>query len=492
VNHISKLAGQTLVYGLGTIIPRFLHYFILTFFYTRIFSAGEYGVVTELYAYMVLFLVVLTYGMETGFFRFAQSNSNPDLVFSTAFFSLAATSLVFVMLANILIGPFSSLLKYENNPGYIRMFIIILALDAITAIPYARLRRDNRPLRFSLIKIINVLVTVVLVLFFLKIAPDLTKKGVTLPGWLYNSELGVGYVFLCNLIASGVVLILLLPEIMGIKPGFSFKLWKEMLGYSFPLLIAGLAGTINDALDKMILRRMSGEEHGLEIVGIYGASYKVAVLMSLFIQMFRFAVEPFFFEKSTDKDAREIYASIMKYFVIICVTIYLGLNLYISVIQYFIGNQMREALSVVPIVSMGYLLYGVFVNLSVWYKVNDLTKYGAMLTIGGSLITVAINIIFIPLYGYIASAWAHVACYGFMVLGSFFFSRRHYPIPYETGRIIGYLAIGVLAVFVAARINFGSLFIELAAGTLFIIVFLFFAQKRDDLIGNIFGKKITA
>lgn len=268
MNHINKLAGQTLVYGLGTIVPRFLHYFILTFFYTRVFSPEEYGVVTELYAYMVLFLVVLTYGMETGFFRFAQGSDNPDRVFSTAFISLAATSVIFVLLANVFISPLSHLVKYENHQGYIRMFVFILALDAITAIPYARLRRDNRPLRFSLIKILNVLITVILVLFFLKIAPELTEKGIFLPRWLYNSELGVGYVFLCNLISSGAVLIMLLPEIVRIKTGFSYKIWLEMISYSLPLLIAGLAGTINDALDKMILRRMSGEEHGLEVVEI--------------------------------------------------------------------------------------------------------------------------------------------------------------------------------------------------------------------------------
>lgn len=490
VNDINKLAGQTLVYGLGTIVPRFLHYFVLTFFYTRVFSKGEYGVVTELYAYMVLFIVILTYGMETGFFRFAQDSKDSDRVFSTAFISLAVSSFLFVALANIFIVPLSALLKYEQNPEYIRMFVIILALDAITAIPFARLRKDNRPLRFSAIKILNVLVTIITVLFFLKIAPDLTDKGIKLPAWLYNREFGVGYVFLCNMIASGVVLVLLLPEIFKTKAQFSLRLWYRMVGYSLPLLVAGLAGTINDALDKMILRRLSGEEHGLEIVGVYGASYKVAVLMSLFIQMFRFAVEPFFFEKASSGNAKETYAAIMKYFVIVCVTIYLGLNLYISVIQYFIGSQMREALSVVPVISMGYLLYGIFVNLSVWYKVNDLTKFGALLTIGGSVITVAINIIFIPVFGYIASAWAHVACYGVMVAGSYLFSRRYYRIPYEINRILIYLIVGAVIVFIAGRIEYGSLFVELTVSTLVIAIFLFIAQKKDNLFGILTGKTI--
>lgn len=490
MNHINKLAGQTLVYGLGTIVPRFLHYFILTFFYTRVFSPEEYGVVTELYAYMVLFLVVLTYGMETGFFRFAQKSSEPEAVFSTAFFSLVASSLLFVVLANIFLEPFSKVLRYEQNPEYIRMFVIILALDAITAIPYAKLRRDNRPRRFSLIKIANVLVTVILVVFFLKIAPVLTARGISLPGWFYNPDFGVGYIFLCNMIASGVVLLLLLPEILQVKAKFSYGLWRNMMGYSMPLLIGGLAGTINDALDKMILRRVTGEEHGLETVGMYGASYKVAVLMSLFIQMFRFAVEPFFFEKSDKKDAREIYASIMKYFVIISVTLYLGLNLYISVFQYFIGSHMREALGIVPIVSMGYLLFGIFVNLSVWYKVNDMTKFGAILTLGGALITIAINLIFIPRYGYVASAWAHVACYGAMVVGSYFLSLKHYKIPYESGKILTYLISGVVIVAVIRRIDYGNLMLELIVNSMIIALFLFFAQKRDDLFHTLTGKSL--
>ncbi|MEZ4999856.1 MAG: oligosaccharide flippase family protein [Bacteroidales bacterium] len=488
MNDIKKLAGQTLVYGLGTIVPRFLHYFVLTFFYTRVFTSGEYGVVTELYAYMVLFLVILTYGMETGFFRFAQDSSDPDTVFSTAFVSLIFTSLVFAGAAIIFVHPFARLLRYEQNPEYIRMFVLILAFDAVTAIPFARLRKDNRPLRFSLIKISNVIVTILLVLFFLKIAPEIVNRGGHLPAWLYNPEFGVGYVFLCNLMASGFVFLLLLPEITKVKFTFSYKLWKQMVGYSFPLLLGGLAGTINDALDKMILRRVSGSEHGLEIVGVYGASYKVAVLMSLFIQMFRFAVEPFFFEKSGQKDARETYAAIMKYFVIITVVIYLGLNLYISVIQYFIGSHMREALSIVPVVSLGYLLYGIFVNLSVWYKVNDMTRFGAYLTIGGSLITIAINLIFIPLYGYIASAWAHVACYGAMVIGSYLFGLKHYRIPYEIGKIAAYLFSGILIVVIVRRIEYANLLVELLVNTTIIALFVIVAQRRDKLLLSLTGK----
>lgn len=490
MSYINRLAGQTLVYGLGTIVPRFLHYLVLTFFYTRVFSESEYGIVTELYAFMILFLVILTYGMETGFFRYSSSSPDRERVFATAFFSLLITSVIFVIVANLFIGSFAEALRYENNRVYIRMFIFILAFDAIAAIPFARLRSDNRPLRFSILKIINVLVTIVLVLFFLKIAPDMVKKGSVLPRWLYNPDLGVGYVFFCNMIASGFVVILLLPEILSIRRGFSYTLWKRLIAYSFPLLIGGLAGTINDALDKMILRRLTPEDDGLAVVGEYGASYKVAVLMSLFIQMFRFAVEPFFFEKSGQKDARESYAGVMKYFVIITLIIYLGINLYISIFQHIIDSKLRDALSIVPIVSMGYLLYGIFVNLSVWYKINDLTRYGAILTLGGALITVVINLAFVPVYGYKASAWAHVACYGSMVIASFFLGRRYYPVPYQTLRILFYLFIAILIVVFAANVNYPDMFTELSVNTILIIAFVIMVEKRDRILETLTGRNI--
>jgi O-antigen/teichoic acid export membrane protein len=490
VSYINRLAGQTLVYGLGTIVPRFLHYLVLTFFYTRVFSDTEYGVVTELYAFMVLFLVILTYGMETGFFRYTSASHDRERVFSTAFLSLLITSAIFVAVANLLIEPFAEVLRYQNNRIYIRMFIFILAFDAIAAIPFARLRADNRPLRFSILKIINVLITIVLVLFFLKIAPDMVKKGRILPGWLYNPDLGVGYVFLCNMIASGFVVVLLLPEILSIRGGFSYSLWKKLISYSLPLLIGGLAGTINDALDKMILRRLTTEDDGLAVVGEYGASYKVAVLMSLFIQMFRFAVEPFFFEKSGQKDAKESYAQVMKYFVIITLIIYLGINLYISIFQHIIDSKLRDALSIVPVVSMGYLLYGIFVNLSVWYKINDLTRYGAILTLGGALITVVINLAFVPVYGYKASAWAHVACYGSMVVASYFLGKRYYAVPYQTLRILFYLFIAILIVLFAANVNYPDMLTELFVNTLLIIAFVIMVEKRDRILETVTGRNI--
>ena len=486
---INRLAGQTLIYGLGTIVPRFLHYFVLTFYYTRVFADSEYGVVTELYAYMVLLLVVLTYGMETGFFRFSNSRENKDEVYSTAIISLLVSSLVFLILSYIFIGPISRILLYKDNPEYIRYFIAIIAVDAFTAIPFAKLRLDNRPMKFSMIKLINVLVTILLVLFYFEIGPWLVIRGKVLPLWLFDPDRGVGYVFIANLFASIVCLILLIPEIVVVRPVFRTAIWKRMIIYSFPLLIAGMAGSINDALDKMILKRLAPGGDGLGEVGQYGASYKLAVLMALFIQMFRFAVEPYFFEKAGKEDAKSSYALVMKYFIIYCLIIYLGINLYISGFKYFLGPELREGLSIVPIVSMGYLLFGIFVNLSVWYKVNDLTKFGAILAIGGAIITVAINVIFVPKIGYIASAWAHIACYGTMVLGSYFLGRKYYKIPYETGKILIYIFGAIALVLVTGRINFGNILIELTVNTLLIGMFIIVIQRKEKAISIFFNEK---
>jgi len=489
VNEVKSLAKQTLVYGLGTIVPRFLNYAVLTPFYTRIFTnTSDYGVVTELYAWMVLLLVILTYGMETGFFRFAQKSDNPDRVYSTAMISLLATSLLFVLLVNVFINPVASVMNYKENHDYIRMFAGIVAIDAITAIPFARLRRDNRPGLFSAIKITNVVVSLCLVFFLLKIAPGIYAGS---HGWfrsVYNPEYKVGYVFLANLISSGVTLVLLLPLMVNVKFIFDASLWKSMIGYSFPLLLAGLSGSINDALDKIILRRLVGEGDGLSVVGKYGAAYKIGVLMALFIQMFRFAAEPFFFERAKHANAKETYAFVMKYFVITMLIVYLGINLYISAIQYIVGSNYREAMIVVPIISMGYLLYGIYINHSIWYKLNDLTIYAVYITIVGAAITVLINLLLVPSFGYMASAWAHIASYGAMLIMSFIFARNHFKIEYDMKSLLPYFIIAIGMVLFSQFYHYHNLVTELSINTVFIIVFILFSQYKDKTLSVFLGK----
>jgi O-antigen/teichoic acid export membrane protein len=489
VNEVKSLAKQTLVYGLGTIVPRFLNYAVLTPFYTRIFiHTSDYGVVTELYAWMVLLLVILTYGMETGFFRFAQKSDNPDRVYSTAMISLISTSLLFVLLVNVFINPVASVMNYKNNHDYIRMFAGIIAIDAIAAIPFARLRRENRPGLFSAIKITNVIVSLCLVFFLLKIAPAIYEGN---HGWfrsVYNPEYKVGYVFLANLISSGVTLVLLLPLMVNVKFIFDTSLWRRMISYSFPLLLAGLSGSINDALDKIILRRLIGEEDGLSVVGKYGAAYKIGVLMALFIQMFRFAAEPFFFERAKHANAKETYAFVMKYFVIAMLVVYLGINLYISAIQYIVGSNYREAMAVVPIISMGYLLYGIYINHSIWYKLNDLTIYAVYITIIGAAITVLINLLMVPSFGYMASAWAHIASYGAMLIMSFIFARNHFKVDYNMKALLPYFIIAIGMVLFSRFYHYNNLISELAINTIFIIAFILFSQYKDKTLSVFLGK----
>lgn len=489
MNEVKTLAKQTAIYGLGTIVPRFLNYAVLTPFYTRIFTnTSDYGIVTEIYAWMVLLLVILTYGMETGFFRFAQKSENPDRVYSTALISLMTTSVLFVVLVNIFITPVASVMNYKENHDYIRMFAGIIAIDAIAAIPFARLRRENRPGLFSAIKIINVIVSLCLVFFLLKIAPGIYANS---HGWfrsVYNPEYRVGYVFLANLISSGVTLLFLLPLMINVKLIFDSPLWKRMIIYSFPLLLAGLSGSINDALDKIILRRLVSGEDGLSVVGKYGAAYKIGVLMSLFIQMFRFAAEPFFFERAKHANAKETYAFVMKYFVIVMLIVYLGINLYLSGIQYIVGAHYREAMMVVPIISMGYLLYGIYINHSIWYKLNDLTIYAVYITLIGAAITVIINLALVPAFGYMASAWAHIASYGAMLIMSFIFARKHFKINYNMKGLIPYFIIAVGMVLFSQLYHFRDLVTGLTVSTVLIVAFIIFAQYKDKTLSVFFGK----
>jgi O-antigen/teichoic acid export membrane protein len=491
MKEVRKLAGQTLVYGLGTIIPRFLNYAVMTPFYTRIFynELGQYGVITELYAWMAMLLVVLTYGMETGFFRFSQKQENPDKVYSTTLISLLVTSALFVVLVNVFIGPVSVLMDYRNNHDYIRMFSFIVAIDAFTAIPFAKLRRENKPGIFSTIKIINVLLTIGLVVFLLKIAPGIWEKST---GWfrsIYNPDYKVGYVFLANLISSICTLVMLLPYIFGIKFRFDTGLWYRIVSYSFPLLLAGLSGTINDVLDKVLLRRIIGEADGLAIVGKYGAGYKIGVLMALFIQMFRFAAEPFFFERAKHSDAKQTYSEVMKYFIIIMLAVFLFINLYISGFKYIIAFSYREAIVVVPVISMAYLLYGIYINHSIWYKLNDMTMFAVYITFAGAAITVLINVLFIPAYGYMASAWAHIASYGSMIIISFIFAEKRFKVNYNMKQFIPYFLMAIIMVAFSHWFKYPNLAAELVINTIFILIFIGYAQYKDKLMSVFFSRK---
>jgi len=478
---IKQLAGQTAVYGLSSIIGRLLNYLLVPL-YTNIFSTGEYGVVTELYAYLSFLIIVLTYGMETGFFRFWESEKGNLKVYSTSLISLFVSSFVFIVLVIIFSKPIASVLEYNNHSEYVIWLGIIIGFDALTAIPFAYLRQQNKALKFALIKLINIIIFIGLNLFFLLLCPLLIKNGIKIPNWIYSSEVGVGYIFISNMFASVITLILLIPT-MKIKFSFDAVIWKKMLLYSLPLLIAGLAGMVNETFDRAMLKRLlTDTSTAMEQLGIYGANYKVSILMTLFIQTFRYAAEPFFFSQAKEKNAKELYAQVMKYFIIFGLIIFLGVLLYLDIIKYFIGENFRSGLKVVPILLLANLFLGIFFNLSIWYKLTNKTSWGALLAIFGAVITISFNLWLIPIMGYMGAAWATLICYFAMMVASFLLGNMFYKVKYPLLRIGIYFlaAFAIYAVSLIVKIDSSSLSL-LFNSFLFVLYIVFVLYMEPSL-----------
>ncbi|MFO7617636.1 MAG: oligosaccharide flippase family protein [Bacteroidales bacterium] len=469
MNEIKKLAGQTVIYGLGSILPRVLNYLVLTTFYTSLFGKDPYGILSELYAWLVIVLVVIEFGMESGYFRFAGTGEDRKKVFSHTIGFVTLMALLWIILVYLFINPVAGFIHYEDNQNYIIWMAWIVAIDSIAMIPFAQLRQEGKALRFAILKICNVLINIGLVLVFLVLFPWMVSRGATVPSWLYDRELGVGYVFLANLITSAVMLILLLPEMRSLRFVFDRALMARLLAYSAPLVIVGLAGAINDAGDKVFLKMITGDQGQ---VGIYSANYRIAVMMTLFIQMFRYAFEPFLFSVSGDRKAPETYARVMKYFVITGLLVFLATTLYIDFFKVILlrKTEFWEGLAVVPIVLMANLFLGIYYNLSVWYKVRDLTRYAAIMASIGALVTIALNWALVPAIGYMGSAWVTLACYSVMMLISWLWGRRVYPIPYEIKRMTLWTLLAVGLFLVSYHLRPDILMIRLAINT-----FLFFA-----------------
>jgi O-antigen/teichoic acid export membrane protein len=482
LNPLKKLASQTAIYGLPTIVGRLLNY-LLTPLYTYNFTTGEYGLVTSAYAYVSFLLVFLTYGMETALFRFSQTENDKQKVFTTALLSILTSSSLFLLFIFLFANDVASLIKFNEHPEYVIWFAIIIASDAIAAVPFAKLREQGKAKNFALIKSLNILINLSLNIFFIVICKSVNTKPDSafyfLVQKIYNPEIGIGYIFISNLIASLFTLLMLAPMLKGIPLKFGKTIWKNMMRYSLPLLIAGLAGMINETLDRILLTHLLPENVAMMQTGIYGACYKVSIIMSIFIQTFRFAAEPFFFSHSTEKDSKKTYALIMKYFVIVCTIIFLGTMLNIQWIQYFVGEDFREGMNVVPILLLANMCLGVFFNQSIWYKLTGQTHYGAMLTIIGAVITVALNFLWIPTMGYMGSAWATLICYASMMSVSYFWGNKYYPVNYDLKKIGGYVLLALLIYFVIGFIKSDqSLYI---GNTLLLayIAFVYWIEKKE-------------
>ncbi len=453
-NPLKKLLGQTAIYGVSSILGRFLNYLLVPL-YTRIFLDYEYGVVTELLAYVSFLIIFLTYGMETGLFRFSQKKRySEEEIYSNSIGSLFTTSLIFIVIVLIFYENIALLLNYAENPEYILLLGVTVAIDAFSSIPFAQLRIQNRAKRFATLKFINIGLNIGLNLFFIVFCPKVLGENNFVFSNLY-AKLDVGYIFISYFITSIVTLLLLLPEIVKVKLKFfgNRVLLKQMIKYSLPLMVAGLAGMMSETLDRILLKYLIVVPEGISQasnyvmaqVGIYGANTKIAVLMVLFIQAFRYAAEPFFFNYSKEKDSKELYARVMKYFVIFSLFVFVGITLFIDVVKIIIDQSYHEGLYIVPILLIGKIFFGIIFNLSIWYKLSNLTKYGAILAFSGAFVSISLNILLIPRYGYLGSAWASLVSYFVMMLMSFIIGRRYYRIKYDLLNILFYfiLALGI-------------------------------------------------
>ena len=538
MNPLKKLAGQTVIYGLSSVVGRLLNYLLVPL-YTRVFLPEEYGVVTEMYAYVAFLVVILTYGIETAFFRFSQKVTNKRTVYSTSLISLLVTSTIFIIIVYISAQPIANWLQYPETPEYIKCFALIIGLDAVAAISFAKLREMNNASRFALIRLINIFINIGLNLFFIIYCPYAIENklsSVEFVNSVYSQEIGVGYIFIANLIASIITFLMLLPEMIKSVWIFDKSLWKNMMIYALPLLIAGLAGMTNETIDRILLKQIDQpisvyynysanlqerlnkedlipekdsvilydilkngnnynklsdkskdyiiKESKKSELGLYGAFYKLSILMILFIQTFRFAAEPFFFAQEKEKNSKKIYADVMKYFVIITSLIFLIVSMFYDFIILFLGSDYHDdrGFIVVSILLAANLFLGIYYNLSVWYKLSEKTKYGAYLSIFGAVITLSLNFILIPTIGFVGSAWATLACYFSMTVASYFIGKKHYNIPYPLKRIFCYLGLALIMYFTSIYLDSDK--IDILYIIIFISIAFYLEKPKKAVISN--------
>ena len=454
---MKSLAKDTALYGLSSIIGKLLNFFLVPLYVVKT-NGYEYGEITQLYAWVAFLQVFLTYGLETGFFRFAykDENSDPKLVYGTCMSSITATTLTFMALIFIFITPVSDFLGFGDRKIYITLFTVIIGLDIFTALPFSYLRFEQRPLRFASIKLISIFTNIGLNLFFLVLCPKIYRGEGTLLSYIYNPQNSlVLYIIISNVISSLISFILLSPQIFGMGLRMNVKLLKEILKYSFPLLILGVAGIINQTGDKILFPiLLDNPDQAMKELGIYGVNYKLAVIMIMFIQAFRFAYEPFVFGKYRNADNKRAYIMAMKYFVIFGLFIFLCVGLLIGFLPDipFITRHVRvdffSGLAVVPIIMMAEFFFGIFFNLSFWYKLTDKTVWGAYFSIAGCILTITLNVIFVPKYGYMACAWIAFTVYFLMMVTSYFTRKKYYPINYKIKNGAFYVVIAALLYFV--------------------------------------------
>ena len=480
---IKKLAGQTIWYGLSSIAARFINY-LLTPYLTYKFLDWQYGEMSIIYAFIPFMNVIYTYGMETAFFRFANKTDKKNVYNTTSISLIFSTVLLSVFLIAIQ-HPLAVLLQITQHPEYLSMAAAIIGLDALTTIPFAKLRQDGRPVKFALTKVGGIIINIFSVYFFLSICPHLAKDPNSWVHLFFNKDWAVGYVLLANLIQNIVTLLLLLKEFTGFEWKFDKILWKELLVYGLPLIIAGFAGMINETFDRIMLgwwAPVKTVQAAKAEVGVYSACYKLSILITLAVQAFRMGAEPFFFKQSTEANAPKVYARVMKFFVITLCLMFLLVMLYLDLWKHFIRNpKMWVGLKVVPILLLANMFLGIYYSLSIWYKLSNKTLAGAWITLIGAIITLGINYFFIPYFSYMACAWATFACYGCMMVISYCWGQKEYRIPYAWKKLLAYIIIVVLLYGIHWLLNqfIHSAFVYYTSATLLLAAFTIFILKIE-------------
>ncbi len=495
--NLRNLVKDTAIYGISSIAGRFINYLLVPI-QTAAFAAGggEYGVVTNIYAYTALLMVILTYGMETTFFRFInKTEDDPMRVYSTVLVSVGVSSLLFVIAVFALLPQIAGFMKYPDHPDWVAVMFVCVAIDAFKCIPFAYLRYQKRAIKFACLQLVNIILNIILNLTYLIVLPALRLN----PFGLYDDKftLNVGMVFYINLVCTAVVVVCFWHELTGFRYRFDRALWGKMMRYAWPLLILGIAGILNQTLDKIIFPYLyTGTDEKAQL-GIYGAATKIAMIMAMITQAFRYAYEPFVFGKAKDRDSRDTYAKAMKYFVIFTLLAFLAVIGYMDILRYVIRDRSYwPGLRVVPIVMAAEIMMGIYFNLSFWYKLIDKTIYGAWFSGAGCLVLVIVNVVFVPRYSYMACAWGGVAGYGTAMLLSYFVGQKKYPIDYPVKEMMVYVALtAVLTAGMTAANRLLPMGASLAVNTLLILVFVAYLVKRDfplsglPVIGKYFNKR---
>ncbi len=457
---LRQLAGETVVYGMSHILPRILHYIIFTIYLTRSFpDTADYGIYNDLYAYSSIILILLIYRMDTAYFRFSSREKDAQRVFSTALIPLLVLGILFLGTVLVAKDSVAALLGYAGQSHYVIWFGFIMMFDAFVALPFARFRMENRPYRFLFFRLLNVGLTIFFVFFFLELCPWLISRGWESADQFLILENRLDYVFLSNLLASGLIFLFMLPELVRDSFQFDLGLWKKMMVYSLPLVVVGIAGSFNQSFATPLQKYFLGDDimTNLANAGVYNATFKIALLLNLSVIAFNYAAEPFFFKNFAGRDNKEIYGLVALAFTIIGCFVLLGIYLYIDIIQLILGSNYREALYLLPILLFAYLFLGLYYNFSIWYKLVDKTIIGSYISIIGALITLVISIVFLAKIGYAASAWAALGCYAFMAMAGLLTGRKYYPILYPLRKIASYIC---LTVFIVA-ISYGIADLEL-------------------------------